>query len=219
MADDLDGNIRAEVAQHPLGVIAGGFLLDHCRRARRAEACEQRRGLELRRSRRRFVDNRDRIARAFERQRQPSAIGQHDRPRTHADQRVQHALHGPLAQRGIAIEGRGYWAACNCADHQPAAGAGIAEIQGLARLGKARYAHAIDLPDALADPLDLSAEEAQDFGGIQYVSTLQKAGNPGSSDGQGSQNQRPVGNRLIAGGTDTAFQRSAPARNHGNRYF
>ena len=63
--------------------------------------------------------------------RPPSAIV--DGPRAHQRHRVEDALHRPLAQRGVAVEGRRDRAARHRPHDQPAAGAGIAEIEHAAR--------------------------------------------------------------------------------------
>ena len=48
-------------------------------------------------------------------------------------ERIEDAAHRPLAQRGVAVEGRGDAMAADDAHHQPRAGAGVAEIERLAR--------------------------------------------------------------------------------------
>ena len=70
----LHGDVGTEMAQHPFSVIACRLGFDHHRFARRREAGEQHGGLELRRGGGRLVDDRDRIARAFQNQREPAAI-------------------------------------------------------------------------------------------------------------------------------------------------
>ena len=59
-------------------------------------------------------------------------------PRAHLLQRIEHAPHRPRAQRGVAVEGRRDRAAGHRADDQPAAGAGIAEIERRRRLRETR---------------------------------------------------------------------------------
>ena len=71
--------------EQPLGVVAARFALDHGGLARRGEARQQHRRFDLRRRHRRAIDDRDRIARAVERDRQPAALGHAHRAR--ADQR------------------------------------------------------------------------------------------------------------------------------------
>ena len=150
----LDPHGRAEMAQHPLGVVARRLLLDHHGLARRREAGEQHRGLELRRGRRRLVDDRNRVARAGERERQPPALGDARGPRAHALERIEHAPHRPRAQRGIAVEGRGDRATRDRPDDQAAAGAGIAEIERSGRLREARDPDPVDAPGALSGAFD-----------------------------------------------------------------
>ena len=60
-------------------------------------------------------------------QRPPSALRQNFG--AHQRQRIEHAAHRPLAQRGIAVEFGGDSMAADDAHHQPCAGAGIAEIE------------------------------------------------------------------------------------------
>ena len=134
----------------PLGVVARRLGLDHHGFARRREPREQHRGLELRGGGRRRIDDRDRVARTRQGQRQPPAVRDADRPRAHPLERIEHAPLRARAQRGIAIERRGDRAARHGPDHQPAAGAGIAEIERLCRLREARDADPVHAPGALA---------------------------------------------------------------------
>ena len=139
----------AEMLEHPLGVVARRLLLDHGGLARRGQPGQQHRRLELRRRHRRLVFDRDRIARAL--QRRPAGgrrRSRFQRARAHRLQRIEHAPHRPLAQARVAVEGRRDRAAGDRAHHQPAAGAGIAEIERRRRLGKAADADAAHAPGA-----------------------------------------------------------------------
>ena len=60
LAMRLAGQLGAEMLQQPFGVVAGGLRFDHRGLARRGQARQQHRRLELRRRHRRFVDDRDR---------------------------------------------------------------------------------------------------------------------------------------------------------------
>ncbi len=100
----LDPHAGAEMAEHAFGVVARRLLLDHRGLARRRQPGEQHGGLELRRRDRRLVDDRDRVARALQPQRQASAIGGIERAGAHALERIEHAAHRPRAQRGVAVE-------------------------------------------------------------------------------------------------------------------
>ena len=64
----------AEMAQHPLGVVARRLRLDHRGRPRRVEAGEQHRGFDLRRGHRQAVADRDRIGGAADGERQAAAF-------------------------------------------------------------------------------------------------------------------------------------------------
>ena len=65
---------RPEVAQHPLGVIAGRLALDHGGGPRRVEPGEQYRGFDLGRGYRQTIDDRDRIDGAADCERQADRL-------------------------------------------------------------------------------------------------------------------------------------------------
>ena len=67
-------DLRAEMLQHQFGMVAAGLGLDHGGDAGRGQPRQQHRGLDLRRGHRRAVEDRQRIARAVQRQRQPAAL-------------------------------------------------------------------------------------------------------------------------------------------------
>ena len=71
------------------------------------------------------------------RQRQP-AIGGSERPRADALQRLEHAPHRPPAQRSVAVERRRDRTSGDRAEHQPASGARIAEIERVAPARQSR---------------------------------------------------------------------------------
>jgi hypothetical protein len=142
LADGLDADVGAEMRQHFLGVITGRFLLDHDGLARRRQPRQQHGRLELGRRHRRRIFDRDRIFGALQRQWQPSAFGSVERAGPDSDQRVEHALHRPLAQRCIAVEYGRHRTAGDRTHDQPATGAGIAEIQSDFRLSEAGHANA-----------------------------------------------------------------------------
>ena len=87
-------------------------------RAGRVEAGQQHGGLDLRRGHRQAIDDRQRIGGAAQRERQrpPSRLRAPARP---SPKRIEDAAHRPLAQRGVAVEGRGDAVAADDAHHQP----------------------------------------------------------------------------------------------------
>ena len=101
------------------------------------EAGEQHGRLDLRRGDRRAVEDRRRVADALQHDRAAPALRLRQDLRPHQPQRVENPAHRPLAQRGVAVEGRGDPMAADDAHHQPRAGAGVAEIERGAR-GKQR---------------------------------------------------------------------------------
>ena len=213
----LAGDFRAEMFEQSLGVIARRFGFDHGGLARRGKTREQHRRLELRRRHRRFVGDRQRIGGALQRQRQTVAVGRRDDARAHLLQRIEHPPHRPRPQRRIAVEGGGDPASRYRADRQPAAGAGIAEIQGARRLGKAADTDAVNAPAALARPFDLGAERPHGGGGVEDIFALQKTADGGLADRHRPQNKGAVRDRFVARHADTALERAPTASGKGRQ--
>ena len=130
---------------------------------------------------------------------------------------IEDPAHGAAAQRGIAVENRRNRAAGDGAHDEPAAGAGVAEIEGNCGLGETGHPNAPDRPGKWAGPLDLGAQRLHRFGRIEHVFTLEKARNPGFSDRKRPQDQGTVRNRLVAGDADLAGQGAAGAGFQGGR--
>ena len=204
-------DVGAEMPEQQLGVVAAGLLLDHGSHTRRGERGQQHRRFDLGRSHGRAVGDRHGIAGAAQGHRQAAAFPGLVRPGAHQLQRIKDAPHWSAAQRGVAVEHRRDRAAGDGPHHQPAAGAGIAEIERILRFGKATHPNAIDLPRELAGPFDPRAQRLHRFGGIEDVLALEQAGNAGFADRKCAQDQRPVRDRLVAGDADFAGQGPAGA--------
>ena len=69
----LNLDLGAELAEQPLGVVAGWLRLDHCGPTGRVQAGEQNRRLHLGRGDRQRVPDRQELGRAGDRERQPVA--------------------------------------------------------------------------------------------------------------------------------------------------
>ena len=179
--------------------------------AGRRQPRQQHRGLDLGRGHRRAVQDRQRIARALQRQRQAAALTAGDDPGAHQFQRIDDPPHRPRAQRGIAVEDGRDRAAGHGPHHQPAAGAGIAEIERSLRLREPGDADPAHDPRERAGSLHLRAQRPHRFGGIEHVFALEQARNPGFADRQRAQDQGAVGNRLVAGNADFSGQGAAGA--------
>jgi hypothetical protein len=149
--------------------------------------------------------------RAHKRQRQTATLAARADPGSHQFQGIEHPAHRPSPQRGVAIENYRYRATGHGPHHQPAAGAGIAEIERSLRLCEAGHADAVDGPGEIAGAFHLRAQRLHGLGGIEDVFALQEARNPGLSDRQRAQNQGTVRNRLVTGDADLAGQRPACA--------
>ena len=200
----------AEMGQHLFGMVARRLGFDHDGFARRGKAGEQRRRLQLRRRHRRPEHNRDRIARPGERQRQP-AVGRGERARADTFQGIEDAAHRPLAQRRIAVERRRHRAAGDCAQHEPAAGSRIAEVERCGRLGKAADADAAQKPSPLAGPLDMGAQCAERLCRIDDVLAFEQAADPGLADRERAEDQGANRDRLVAGHARPAGQGAVTA--------
>ena len=72
----------------------------------------------------------------------------------------------------------------NRADRQPAARAGIAEIERARRLGETANTDAMDPPQAVGASFQSRAEGAHGLGGMQHVLTFQEAGDRALADRQ-----------------------------------
>ncbi len=209
-------DLGAEMREHLLGVVAGGFGLDHGGLAGRGERGQQHGRLDLRRGDRRAIGDRDRLLRAAQGQRHAAALLLRDDDRAHLLERVEDAPHRPLAQRGVAIEGRGDRMRAADAHHQARAGAGIAEIENLGWFAQAADADALHAPGAGPVMMDDGAECAGRCGRAHHVLAFEQAGDLGLADRQEAEDHRPVRDRLVAGHADAALQRPPGAGGDGN---
>ena len=89
------------MAQHALGVVARRLGLDHRRLARGVEAGEQDAALHLRRGDRQRVLDRHHLVGADDGERHAAAVARLEAG-AHAAERIDHPLHRPAAQRGVA---------------------------------------------------------------------------------------------------------------------
>ena len=140
-------------------MVAARFALDHGGFARRGETREQHRRFDLRGRNRRPIDDRDRIARAGERDRQAPALG--DAHGTRADQRrpdrecaASAACAGSRRRRRSAVMGQPATAPMTRRQPVPE----LPKSSTAARLAKAADADAVHAPGAFAGALDRGAE-------------------------------------------------------------
>ena len=211
----LDGQVRAEAAQHPLAMVAGRFRLDHAGDARGVEPGEQHRRFHLRRGHRQAIFDRHGGHEPAHGQRQaPPRTGREFR--AHAGERLHHPPHRPLRQRGVARKGRRQIMACQQTHQQTRRGAAIAHFERDARLEQAAHAHALDMPDALAIPLDPRAHSAQRGGGREHILALQQPLDPAFAHRQRGEHQRAVRDALVPRNRDGA-RKPAGGRPEGHR--
>src|SRR5262249_39460848 len=182
-----------------LGLADGGF-------AGCGKASEQHRRLDLRRRHRRAIDDGYGIARAGERERQQPAVGHARGMRPHQREGIEDALHRPLAQAGIAVEGRGDGTAADRSHDQTAAGAGIAEVEHAMRFAEAPDADAVNAPLAFGHALALGAQRAHRLAGVEYVLAFEQPGYAGLPDRERAEDEGAVRDRLVAGHARAALE-------------
>ena len=85
-------------------------------------------------------------------------------------------------------------------------GSGITEIEQIIRLGERADSDPVHRPPPVAGSCSVSAERVERGGGRQHVLALQQTRDFGSSDGERSEHQRAMGNRLIAGNSNRACE-------------
>ena len=129
------------------------------------------------------------------------------RTAAHAPERLDHPAHRPAAQRGVAGEDREPGHAGQHAGQQPQAGAGVAAVDDVVRLAQSLGGGVTTtsrplLADTGAEPLHRPPRRVNVLGAEQ-------AAHPGLALGQRGEEQRPVGDRLVAGHLDGAAQRAA----------
>ena len=156
---------------------------------RRVHAGEQDGGLHLRRGHRQIVDDGDEIGGAanLERKRRSRILD----GKAHQVEGLKHAPHGPAAQRGIAGELGRDVVPRDDAEHQPAAGPRIAEVERAARRSQAADALA-DYLDAAVRARDLGAERGHGLGRRHHVLGLEQAGDAGAPSSQGAEDERAM---------------------------
>ena len=123
-------------------------------------------------------------------------------------ERIEDAPHRPLAERGVAVEGRGDSVAADDAHHQPRAGAGVAEIEGFAR----RQDRAEPGPRIRHWPgpsaLDDRAERPASLAGPQHVVAFEQPLDPGFATGEEAKQEGAMRDRLVARRPDPALERA-----------
>ena len=207
-----DGDLGAEMREHLLGMVARGLRLDHGRRARRVEAGEKDGRFDLRRGDGSAIFDRRGIAGPLEHDRTAPAIGLGQNLRAHQPERIEDAPHRPLAQRGVAVEGRGNSVAADDAHHQPRAGAGVAEIERFARRQNRAEPGAANPPLAGPETLDDRAERLARLAGPEHVVALEQPLDLRFAAGQEAKQEGAMGDRFVARRPDPALERS---RAHG----
>ena len=200
---------RAEIGQHFLGVVARGFRFNHDGTARRIQPRQQDRGFELRRGHRRAVFDGGRLRRARDRDRAAPALRLRDDLHAHQRQRIEDAPHRAFAQRRIAVKRGGDRVAAHKAHHQPRAGACIAKIENFFGGEQRADAAAVHLPFTGTEAFDAGAQRAAGGSGAQHVVAFQQALDIRAPLRQQAQDERTMGDRLVAGRTQPAIEGAA----------
>jgi hypothetical protein len=125
----LEDDLASEESKHALGMISRRQRLDDCGAAGRMHAGKQDGRLHLRRGHGKFVDDGQEVLRAAHDERQGRALRVALSLQAHGGQRCKHPPHGPAPQGRIAGEYDLHVVARDHAEHEPAPGAGIAEVE------------------------------------------------------------------------------------------
>ncbi len=176
------GHFRAEMAEHVLRMVAGGFGLLDLGEARGVEACEQHGGFHLGGGHWQPVGKRHRVAGADNRQRQAVA-SPGEKLRTCGLQGVDHPAHWAFAQRGVAGHHRIKLMGGENARQQPRGGAGIAHVQHIRRFGQAAESTARDQPIRTVAG-DFGTQGLHGGSGAQHVLAFEQPRNAGLADGE-----------------------------------
>ena len=197
LAPILRHDLGAEKSKHALGVVARRQGLDHRGAARRVKAGEKYGRLHLRRRHGKAVNDGEKVRGAADDERERGAIRLGLGLQAHGGKGREHPAHGPPPQGGIARQFDLHIVAGDDAEHQAARSAGIAEVER-----KGRGAHAADtLPphsDPAVRPLHPGTERGEGVGRRRDVLGLEQPGDPGRARGERAQDQRAMGNRLVA---------------------
>ena len=197
--------------QHKLGVIAGGFWLDHHRLARRVQPGEQDGRFDLGRGHRQAIADGHGVAGAVNDKGQAIALAAGEF-RPHLAQWLDDAAHGAPAQAGIAGEYRSDGVAGDHAHQQPRTRAGIAHIQHILGLAERANTAADDAPNAGILALCLGPQRPHGCGAAQHIFAFQQAVNLRFAHGERADHQRAVRNRFVARHARAAIERSCGSR-------
>ena len=202
-------NLRAEMREHPLGVIAGRFLFDDGGFAVSAKPTQEHRRLYLCGRHRRFVRNRNHLACTAQAQRQPAALRLLHHFRTHPHQRIENAAHRTFSQRGIAVKNRRERVTCDHAHRETASGAGVAKIEHLARREQRAYAKPVHAPAAFGLAHNRCTHGTNGLRRCDDVLAFEQPFDLGAADGKRPDQERAMRDRLVARHAQPARKRAA----------
>ena len=198
------GEGGAEMAEHVLGVVAGGDGLVDPGAAAGVEAGEEEGGLDLGRGDLEAVLDGQGVAGALDGERQAAALAGGEAG-AGLGERDGDPAHGAAAQAGVAGHDGEDRVGGQQAGEQAGGGAGIAHVEDVAGLGEGADAAAGDAPGrAVAG--DVGAEGAHGGGGAEHVLALEEAVDRGLADGEAGEHQGAMADRLVAGDADAAGQ-------------
>ena len=162
-------HLGAEMSEHLLGMVARRFGLDNRGCAPRVEAGEKHGRFDLGRGDGSAIFDRRGIASALEHDGTAPALRLRENLRSHQLERIEDAPHRPLAERRVAVEGRGDPVAADDPHHQPRAGAGVAEIERFTRRQNRAEPGPANPPLTGPEPLDRRAERLAGLSGPEHV--------------------------------------------------
>jgi hypothetical protein len=208
---DLD--LGTETGKHFLRMVARHDRLDDRGDAGRVQPRQQHRRLHLRRRHGDPIGYGRCMPGTPQGDRHAIAGGRLDL-NAHLAQRIEHALHRPAGERGIADERRPHVVDSREPHRQARTGAGIAEIEWRTRFKQAAVSHAADDPLATG-PVDPRTEGTHRFAGPENILPFQQPGYAGFAGRYSPEHQRPVRDRLVARHAHRSRKRSGAPRGSG----
>ena len=203
---NFDGQLGAESAEHPFGMIARRHGLDDSGDPGGVEPGQQDGALHLGRGDRQAIFDRHCRRSTAQHQRQ-SSPGRGAEIRAHQAERLDHPAHRPLRQAGIANESRGDRMRGDQTHQQTGRSAAVAHVERLRGLQQPADTDAMYLPFACTHAFDMRPHRPHGCSCGQHILALEQPGNPAFAHGQRREHQRAVADRLVAGDANAPAQR------------
>ena len=191
------GDVRAEMTEHFLGMIARGFRFNDRRAAGAVEPCQQDGGFDLGGGDRGAIFNWRGVRRALQQNRAAATGRFFHYFSPHQHEGIENAAHRALAERGIAIKPCPDAMTANQSHHQTASSASIAKIQRVTGGEQRAKAGAVHAPAPATQRFDFCPQRRHGLAGVEHIVAFQQSLNPGFTGGQQAHDERAVRNGLV----------------------